>query len=309
MWFSSDYPALRQRLDALTPSPAGRGGDSLRLLPHAPFWWGARVAREGESRPPEAIHLAEEPLWSHLLTEQVPAWRFGSEQRSVDFWHTPPRAILFDLDGTLIDSFDGILDLFLAVLADMNRGDVGDEAVRPLIGRPLDDCFACFLSGEDVSRAADEYRTRYAACMLDISPPFPGTEALLRQLRAEGVKVGVVSNKRASAVRGIVEGHGWDVDIVYGEGEGVRPKPSPDLILAALDALDLRPEQALYVGDSTLDGAAARAAGTPFVALTTGAHDARELAVDACGSFPSVAAFARGLGFASPVELPRDETA
>ncbi len=182
----------------------------------------------------------------------------------------PLKAVLFDLDGTLIDSLPGISALFRKVLDDLGRPDVSDEEVRALIGIPLADCFARYLPAERVEEAVLGYRAIYERTMHDISPPFPESARLLDGLHARGIRTGVVSNKRAQAVRELLERKGWPLDVIVGEGEGIAPKPAPDMLLHALERIDVRPEEALYVGDSELDALAAAAAGMPFIALTTG---------------------------------------
>ena len=180
------------------------------------------------------------------------------------------EAVLFDLDGTLIDSFDGIVGLFLESMEGLGMGGVSEAAVRDIIGLPLDACFARFLPQDRVDHAVQFYRTRYVDRMHDISPSFPGAEGLLSELKAAGIQLGIVSNKRAGPLREIVGRKGWPVDIVLGEGEGIPAKPAPDLLWAACDRLGVDRRHVLFVGDSHLDAVAAEAAGLSFAALTTG---------------------------------------
>ncbi len=180
------------------------------------------------------------------------------------------RAVLFDLDGTLIDSFDGIVELFQSSLQQLGYMDVPEHDVRRIIGVPLADCFAKFMSADQVDAAVALYREQYVVRMHDISPPFPGAVALLAGLSAQGILTGVVSNKRGSAVRSILERKGWEFNVIVGEGDGIPAKPAPDMLHHAVERLGLTKVDCLYVGDGPLDAGAAAAAGIAFAGVTSG---------------------------------------
>jgi phosphoglycolate phosphatase len=197
------------------------------------------------------------------------------------------RAVFFDLDGTLIDSFDGIVRLFLEALAAHERPDVTGQQVREIIGAPLADCFANFLPGHQVDAAVKHYRAQYEVLMHDISPGFPGAPELLAALSAAGRSTGVISNKRAQAVRAILAHKGWPLHIIVGEGDGPASKPAPDMLFHAAEKAGVGRGEVLYVGDSSLDARAAQAAQMDFVGLTTG-----ELTVEQFRAFPHVGVYA-----------------
>lgn len=197
------------------------------------------------------------------------------------------RAVFFDLDGTLIDSFAGIVMLFQEALAAHARSDVTEHQVREIIGLPLADCFAHFLPGPHVDSAVKHYRDRYTMLMHDISPGFPGAPELLAALAGAGHVTGVISNKRAQAVRAILERKGWPLHIIVGEGDGPASKPAPDMLVHAAGKAGVAHEEVLYVGDSSLDARAAEAAKIDFAGLTTG-----ELTVEQFRAFPHVGVFA-----------------
>lgn len=194
------------------------------------------------------------------------------------------RAVLFDMDGTLIDSFDGIVELFQESLVALGASAT-EQAVREVIGFPLAECFSRFVPDEQVESAVTYYRARYEVRMHDISPPFPGAVELLGALRAAGIGTGIVSNKRGAAVRAIIGGKGWPLSIIVAEGDGFASKPSPDMLLHAVERLALTREHVLYVGDSHLDAEAARAAGIDFAGVLTGE-------LKSFHEFPHVGAFA-----------------
>ena len=197
------------------------------------------------------------------------------------------QAVFFDLDGTLIDSFEGIVRLFQETLVAHARPDVTERAVREIIGLPLADCFAKFLAAAPaIDSAVKHYRAQYEVLMHDISPGFPGADELLAALARAGLKTGVVSNKRAQAVRAILQRKGWPLHIVVGEGDGPASKPAPDMLFHAADQAGVAHADVLYVGDSSLDARAAQAARFDFAGLTTG-----ELTREEFRAFPHVGVY------------------
>lgn len=177
-----------------------------------------------------------------------------------------PRALLFDLDGTLIDTWRLYLDAFRHALA-------------PQLGRPLsdEDIIALSPSAERrlIARVADgpafeatftRFLDRYAASHASLfDGPYRGVPSLLESARAAGVRLALVTGKSRAAWR-ITEREAGLVpfDVVVTDDDVAAPKPSPEGLQRALEALRLAPEETLFIGDSLLDGEAARAAGVPF---------------------------------------------
>lgn len=187
------------------------------------------------------------------------------------------EAILFDLDGTLLDTLDDLTDSVNHALAalghpartlDEVRSSVGDGA-RRLIERVLPE------GGPEaeVERCLKLFQAHYKANMEHKTAPYPGVMELLAKLRADGVKVGVVSNKFDGAVKPLCRKYFGDlVQVAMGEreAEGVRKKPAPDAVFAALHALDVPSDRALYVGDSDVDVLTARNAALRCLAVSWG---------------------------------------
>ena len=116
-----------------------------------------------------------------------------------------------------------------------------------------------------------EYNADYAAhCRIETAP-YPGVDALLRQLHAQGRKLAIVSNKPDEAVRALrAEFFAGTISIAVG---GIRRKPAPDTLLAAMAQLGADPASTVYVGDSEVDIATARAAGLPCISVLWGFRD------------------------------------
>lgn len=185
-------------------------------------------------------------------------------------------AVLFDFDMTLVDSVEAITYCLNRVAEDKGLPPVDQKDVFSTIGLPITE--ACLrlwgrCDGEWITWYGTHYREdEYARLEL-----FPDARASLEGLRQQGVRTGVVSNRRYA--RRVVERLGLDplCDVVLGLEDGTRGKPDPELLLRALERLSCAPENAWYVGDTDGDMRAARAAGMGALGISQGAFDAAAL--------------------------------
>lgn len=192
------------------------------------------------------------------------------------------KAILFDLDGTLLNTLD---DLHNSVNRTINafhfpfrtkeetRLAVGD-GVGMLIARSIP-------NGQDNPQFAaclDAFRSDYAKNSRVFTSPYDGIIDLLYTLREKGIRIGVVSNKFDSAVKALCHDYfeGF-VEVAVGERENVRRKPYPDSLFAAIQSLSLSPSDCLYVGDSETDVMTAQNAGIDCCAVLWGFRDKETL--------------------------------
>ena len=192
------------------------------------------------------------------------------------------KAILFDLDGTLLNTLD---DLHNSVNRTMSafhfplrtreetRLAVGD-GVGMLITRSIP-------NGQNNPKFAEclaAFRADYAEHNQVLTAPYEGIPALLTTLCEKNIRIGVVSNKFDSAVKALCADYfGQLVEVAVGEREGVRRKPHPDSLFAAMEALDVLPEDTLYVGDSETDVASAKNAGIDCLSVLWGFRDKETL--------------------------------
>ncbi len=188
-------------------------------------------------------------------------------------------AVVFDLDGTLVDSapdlaavLNEILDhegwpsQDLATVASM----VGD-GVAKLVERGFARAGAD-LGDDELSRLVDRFLARYAENPTRFTKPFPGVAETLSRLRRTGYRLAVCTNKNHGPTVTILRN--LDLESYFGAVIGgdslVRRKPDPEPLLAALDELSASPSSAVMVGDSRNDVAAARAAGIPAITVSYG---------------------------------------
>jgi pyrophosphatase PpaX len=183
-----------------------------------------------------------------------------------------PKAVLFDLDGTLINSIDHIVDCWQHTVRTCLGREITREEVVPTLGRALLETFEEIAPGRS-EEMREVYRAHQKSTHDQAVTLPPGTREALEVLRSQGVRLGVVTSK------GIVvamEGLDlfdlapyFDVFVTYEDTQ--RHKPNPDPLLVGLERLGLDASEVLYVGDAIHDVQAAHAAGMMAVGATWGA--------------------------------------
>lgn len=189
------------------------------------------------------------------------------------------RAVLFDVDGTLIDSNDQHARAWVAALAAAGH-DVAFERVRPLIGMGGDKVLPALVPGleEDSpeGKAIGEARKRiFRERELATIPPTRGARALLEAVRARGARVVVATSAKAEELDALLARGdlGPLVDVAATGDDAEDSKPDPDIIGAALNKARVAAANALMVGDTQYDVEAAHKAGVTCVAVLCGGND------------------------------------
>ena len=187
------------------------------------------------------------------------------------------RAVIWDLDGTLLDTLGDLAASTNAALAaeglplrteDEVRAFVGN-GVRRLIERAVGDA-----GHPAVDRVLDVFVQHYAVHSRDRTAPYDGIPALLQALRDAGVAQGIVSNKIDFAVRELTAVYfPGMMQVVVGDDPSRRRKPAPDSVLEAMRRLGAAPGETVYIGDSDVDVQTARNAGVACCAVTWGFRD------------------------------------
>jgi len=191
--------------------------------------------------------------------------------------------LIFDLDGTLVDSREAIVAAATAGLARIGLPAPDPATVLEYVGLPLAEVMAR-LVGEgrgDVALAVAGYRAAYADLDRATTRPFPGIEALLDAVADR--PLALATGKEVAGATRVLRELGWrDRFAVVIGGDSVRhPKPHPDMVFATWRALPTAPERTLVIGDTTFDLAMGRAAGAATCAVTWGNHDRARLATEA----------------------------
>lgn len=189
-------------------------------------------------------------------------------------------AIVFDLDGTLIDSLGDIAAAMNEALAACGRPGHAVDDYRAFVGAGVGVLAARALGAAAGAPLQDAvvsaFRGRYAARLLEATRPYPGVAALLDGLRARGVGAAVLTNKPQPAAERLVEAllGAWPWAVA---DHGLPRKPDPAGAREALRALGVAPTRALLVGDSDIDVNTARAAGLRSVGAAWGFRGPDEL--------------------------------
>ena len=183
----------------------------------------------------------------------------------------PPRGILFDLDGTLVDSLPDIIDSFLHAFSERGLPVPTYEQVRAFIGHPLDWMYRQFAPEAHVPALCAAYREHYPLHFHRRSKPYAGVTEVLRALRERGYLLAVATTKRPDMARRFVDAMGLGSLLHHVQGtDGFPHKPAPDVIHHALAALGTG--GLWMVGDTALDVRAGQAAGLRTYAVTWGTH-------------------------------------
>lgn len=189
------------------------------------------------------------------------------------------RAVVFDLDGTLVDSLVDLTTSINLLIAARGALPFVRTEVLKFVGDGIDALVERAFSARGVVVGRDElrdaiaqYERLYGAQMTVSTELYAGAMEVISELRRMGIKIGVCTNKSEDKAVGILEGVKLKdhIDVIVGARKGRRGKPSAAPLLEALRHLDVGPADAIMVGDSAVDLQCARAAGTAMMGVTFG---------------------------------------
>lgn len=192
----------------------------------------------------------------------------------------PPLALLFDLDGTLIDSIDLLVDCMEAAFADRTRRPTRAQWIAG-IGTPLRTQLAEWCEGAaDIQTVVEQYRAHQDLHLEPMTSLFPGVAETLAWARTAGHATAIVTSKGRGmtdrSLRHVGLDHAFDAIVTFEETTGHKPLPDP--VFLALERLEINADRALFVGDSPHDMGAGRAAGVRTGAALWGPFTRDELA-------------------------------
>ncbi len=185
---------------------------------------------------------------------------------------------IFDLDGTLLNTIDDLAASTNHALRAYNMPDHSVDAIRSFVGNGVRRLIELAVEGGDANPLFDDvfrtFREHYMEHSLDRTGPYSGVIDVLAELKRRGKRIAVVSNKFYAATQELCKHFFGDyVEVAIGEREDIRRKPAPDTVYEALRQLGVSADGAVYIGDSDVDLATARAAGLPCISVLWGFRD------------------------------------
>ena len=192
---------------------------------------------------------------------------------------SPVRAIVFDLDGTLVDSYRPITTSVNHARARFGMLPLGLAEIRSRVGRGLEHLIGELVGPDHVEQGVQLFRQCYSEIYADQTVGLPGVVKTLRGLREAGYSMAVASNKPARFSRPILQRVGMlpFIDCVQGPDLVASAKPEPAMILRCLELLDVTRSEAVYVGDMLLDVESAARAGLPVILVPGGSSEPEQL--------------------------------
>jgi len=184
--------------------------------------------------------------------------------------------LIFDLDGTLVDSKLDLANSVNATLAHFQRPPLPNELIYSYVGdgAPMlvRRAFGPQATEEELEKALEYFLAYYREHMLDHTRPYPGVREALERLYTDGVQMAVLTNKPARFSQDLLRGLGLDQYFfrVYGGNSFEQKKPDPAGVFQLLKESGTPPERALMVGDSAVDVRTARNAGIQVCGVTYG---------------------------------------
>ena len=188
------------------------------------------------------------------------------------------KLAVFDMDGTILDTLEDLKDSTNFALEKCGYPTRSYDEVRRFVGngirKLIERAVPEGLTTEQIDRVHEVFTEHYKVHCADKTKAYDGIKPLLEKLRASGVKTAVVSNKADYGVQELCKEY-FDglFDYAVGEREGIRRKPAPDAVNAALRVLGIDKSEAVYIGDSDVDFETAKNAELPCISVLWGFRD------------------------------------
>lgn len=183
--------------------------------------------------------------------------------------------VIFDLDGTLLDTLEDLTDSVNFALNlygfPLRNIDEIKQFVGNGVARLIELSIPCGIDNSNYKKCLEDFREHYSKNMQNKTAPYEGIMELLKQLSNKNYKIAIVSNKFDTAVKGLNELYFKRyIKVAIGESENISKKPAPDAVFRALKELDSNIEYAIYVGDSEVDIMTAKNSGLKCIGAAWG---------------------------------------
>ena len=194
------------------------------------------------------------------------------------------KAVIFDLDGTLLNTLDDLADSTNYALSRFGYPTRTIEEVRQFVGNGVAKLIERAIpegkNNPNFEKCLAIFKENYAQNMYNKTAPYNGIIEMLSNLKSKGIKIAVVSNKFDFAVKEFCKKYfeGF-IDFAAGENEaqGIKKKPAPDTVISVLNEFNFASEDAVYVGDSDVDIMTAKNSKMPCISVTWGFRDEKFL--------------------------------
>ncbi len=192
------------------------------------------------------------------------------------------NVIIWDMDGTLLDTLDDLTGSVNAALTEFALPVRTRDEIRRFVGngvlRLVERSVPEGRQQAQFEEIFSFFKNHYAKNCRNKTKPYDGLEKALPELKAHGFKMAIVSNKIDFAVKELAELYFGDtINIAIGDTEGKRNKPYPDMVFEAMKLLDAKTESTVYIGDTEVDMATAENSGLDCISVSWGFRDKKEL--------------------------------
>jgi phosphoglycolate phosphatase len=189
------------------------------------------------------------------------------------------KTVIFDLDGTLIDSYVAIQESLNYVLEHFGQPKVDLATTKKMVGRGLENLMVQAVGEDRKEQAIALFRKSYDETVMRGTFLLPEVKDTIRELYEKGIKMAVASNKPSIYSRTILENFGLNpyFEACYGPDVVKQTKPHPAMLEGLMKELNADKKETLYVGDMVIDVETARNAGVPVALIATGGNSSEEL--------------------------------
>ena len=189
------------------------------------------------------------------------------------------KGVIFDLDGTLIDSYQAIYLSFHYTYINMGLQPLSFDEVKRAVGYGLSNTFSDLLGEERVPEALRLFRQKYEEVYRQNTYLLPGARTVLEALQERKIKLAIATNKLGRFSREIFQYFGMDklFAIILGDEDVLQNKPHPEMLFHAMEKMGLRNEEVVFIGDSPIDIQTGKNANVRVFAIPTGVTTREEL--------------------------------
>lgn len=197
------------------------------------------------------------------------------------------KAVIFDLDGTLLNTLEDLKDSTNFALAEFNYPSRNLEEIRCFVGNGVKKLIERAIPGgsdnKDFEKCLSVFKEHYSQNMYNHTAPYNSILEILKELKQNKFKIAVVSNKFDSAVKELCKKYFCDfIDVSIGQSDNVPKKPAPDGVFKAIEELGVEPVECIYVGDSEVDVQTSKNAHLPCIGVTWGFRSKDVLQKEGC---------------------------